>query len=77
MTDFNTLKTKLAECQAISAQMVSSGVWDEMISSVEEQIDNAVLLLDGTYALTDCERSVRARDWYQDSVEPVRMGESA
>ena len=62
MTDYETLKTKLAECQALAARMTASGVWDELITSVDESICDAVLQLEGTYALTRNEKAVRARD---------------
>jgi hypothetical protein len=62
MTDFDALKTKLAECQVIAHWMSKSGVWDELIHTTAESIDAAVLELDGTYELTSDERSVRARD---------------
>lgn len=62
MTDYETLRDKLAECQSLAARMTASGVWDELITSVDESICDAVLQLEGTYALTSDERAVRSRD---------------
>ena len=62
MTEYETLKARLSECQDIAAQMQKSGAWDDLIDSVAESIEFAAFSLEGTYALTSDELAVRARD---------------
>lgn len=62
MTDYQTLTTKLAECQALAQKMADSGVWDELIWSTVESIDSAVIQLEDTHALTSDCKAIRARD---------------
>lgn len=62
ITPHQQLTALLAAAQRIGQQMADSGVWDELIWSTVESIDNAVVHLEGCYALTSDERAVRARD---------------